>query len=154
MFDTIVIATDGSESVRRAVDVALDLADRFDAEVHCLYVVDEGDVASSPERLRDEMEDALVERGEEAIDEVRDSTDRDVVAAVEEGHPASEIDEFARDVDADVVVMGTRGRHGENRFLIGSVAERVVRTCPIPVLTVRQLADDEDTELTGTPETA
>ncbi|MFD1599113.1 universal stress protein [Halobellus rarus] len=155
MFETIVVATDGSESVRRAVDVALDLADRFDAEVHCLYVVDEGDVASSPERLRDEMEDALVERGQEAIDEVRDSTDRDVVAAVNEGHPPSEIDEYARDVDADVVVMGTRGRHGENRFLLGSVAERVVRTCPIPVLTVRQLADDEgEAELTGTPETA
>ncbi|WP_336021555.1 universal stress protein [Halobellus salinisoli] len=153
MFETIVIATDGSESVRRAVDVALDLADRFDAEVHCLYVVDEGDVASAPERLREEMESALVERGEEAIDEVRDSTDRDVVTAIEEGRPASVIDEYARGVDADVVAMGTRGRHGENRFLIGSVAERVVRTCPIPVLTVRQLAADEgETELTGTPE--
>ncbi|RLM90370.1 MULTISPECIES: universal stress protein [Halobellus] len=153
MFETIVIATDGSESVRRAVDVALDLADRFDAEVHCLYVVDEGDVASSPERLRDEMQDALVERGEEAIDEVRESTDRDVVTAIEEGHPPSVIDEYARNVDADVVALGTRGRHGENRFLIGSVAERVVRTCPIPVLTVRQLAADEgEDELTGTPE--
>ena len=153
MFETIVVATDGSESVRRAVDVALDLADRFDAEVHCLYVVDEGDVASSPERLRDEMQDALVERGEEAIDEVRESTDRDVVTAIEEGHPPSVIDEYARNVDADVVALGTRGRHGENRFLIGSVAERVVRTCPIPVLTVRQLAADEgEDELTGTPE--
>ena len=153
MFETIVIATDGSESVRRAVDVALDLADRFDAEVHCLYVVDEGDVASSPERLRDEMQDALVERGEEAIDEVRESTDRDVVTAIKEGHPPSVIDEYALNVDADVVALGTRGRHGENRFLIGSVAERVVRTCPIPVLTVRQLAADEgEDELTGTPE--
>jgi len=153
MFETIVIATDGSESVRRAVDVALDLADRFDAEVHCLYVVDEGDVASAPERLREEMDAALVERGEEAIDEVRESTDRDVVTAIKEGRPASVIDEYAREVDADVVAMGTRGRHGENRFLIGSVAERVVRTCPIPVLTVRQLAADEgETELTGTPE--
>ncbi|MFB6092303.1 MAG: universal stress protein [Haloquadratum sp.] len=155
MFETIVIATDGSESVRRAVDVALDLAERFEAEVHCLYVVDEGDVASSPERLRDEMEAALVERGEEAIDEVRESADRDVTAAIEEGHPPSVIDEYAREVDADMVAMGTRGRHGENRFLIGSVAERVVRTCPVPVLTVRQLATDEsEDELTGTPERA
>ncbi|MGQ4554348.1 universal stress protein [Halobellus sp. GM3] len=154
MFETIVVATDGSESVRRAVDVALDLAARFDAEVHCLYVVDEGDVASSPERLREEMRDALVERGEEAIAEIRDAADRDVVTAIEEGHPPSVIDEYARGVDADMVAMGTRGRHGENRFLIGSVAERVVRTCPVPVLTVRQLAADEgETELTGTPET-
>jgi len=155
MFETIVIATDGSESVRRAVDVALDLADRFDAEVHCLYVVDEGDVASSPERLRDEMAEALEDRGREAIDEVRESTVREVTGAIEEGHPPSVIDEYAREADADVVAMGTRGRHGENRFLIGSVAERVVRTCPVPVLTVRQLATDEgDDALSGTPERA
>jgi nucleotide-binding universal stress UspA family protein len=62
---------------------------------------------------------------------------------VREGRPASEIDAYARSVDADLVAMGTRGRHGENRFLIGSVAERVVRTCPVPVLTVRQLTDED-----------
>ncbi|AFK19581.2 MULTISPECIES: universal stress protein [Haloferax] len=139
MFDTIVIATDGSASVRRAVRVAVDLAERFDASVHALYVVDAGDVETSPERLRDEMREALRERGEEAIAEVRAETDRDVTVAVREGRPAGEISNYAREVDADVVAMGTRGRHGENRFLIGSVAERVVRTCPVPVLTVRQL---------------
>ena len=84
---------------------------------------------------------ALEERGREAIDEVQESTGNDVVTAIEEGHPASVIDEYARGVDADMVAMGTRGRHGENRFLIGSVAERVVRTCPVPVLTVRQLEE-------------
>jgi nucleotide-binding universal stress UspA family protein len=51
--------------------------------------------------------------------------------------------DYADTEDADVVAMGTRGRHGENRFLIGSVAERVVRTCPVPVLTVRQLDGTE-----------
>ncbi|MFC6724764.1 universal stress protein, partial [Halobium palmae] len=50
---------------------------------------------------------------------------------------------YAREEDADLVATGTRGRHGENRFLIGSVAERVVRTCPVPVLTVRQLDESE-----------
>jgi hypothetical protein len=45
--------------------------------------------------------------------------------------------------------MGTRGRHGENRFLIGSVAEQVVRSCPMPVLTVRQLASDEQEPALG-----
>jgi nucleotide-binding universal stress UspA family protein len=153
MFETIVIATDGSGSVRRAVDVALDLAARFDAAVHCLYVVDEGDVASSPERLRGEMRTALAERGEEAVAAVRASTDREVGTAIRTGRPASTIDEYAREVGADLVAMGTRGRHGENRFLVGSVAERVVRSCPVPVLTVRQLSSDEDAEtVAGTPE--
>ena len=153
MFETIVVATDGSESVRRAVDVALDLAARFDAEIHCLYVVDEGDVSSSPERLREEMETALVERGQEAVAAVQAATDREVETTIREGQPAQTIDEYAREIDADLVAIGTRGRHGENRFLIGSVAERVVRTCPVPVLTVRQLAADEDTDTpVGTPE--
>jgi nucleotide-binding universal stress UspA family protein len=154
MFDTIVIATDGSESVRRAVDVALDLADRFDASVHALYVIDASEVDSSPDRLREEMREALTERGERALQEVAESTDRDVTTAVREGRPATVVGDYARDVDADVVAMGTRGRHGENRFLIGSVAERVVRTCPVPVLTVRQLADDEMDGPQGTPESA
>ncbi len=99
MFDTIVVATDGSDSVGRAVDVAIELADRFDARVHALYVVD------------------------------------DVV-------------DFADEVDANLVVTGTRGRHGEDRFLIGSVAETVVRTCPVPVLTVRRLTDEDPRRVT------
>lgn len=139
MFDTIVIATDGSESVGRAVDVALDLAGRFDAAVHALYVVDEGEVESSPDDLRADMREALADRGEEATDAVADAADRPVTTAVREGRPTAEISAYAREIDADMVATGTRGRHGENRFLIGSVAERVVRTCPVPVLTVRQL---------------
>ncbi len=142
-FDHIVIATDGSESVRRAVRVALDFAERFDATVHALYVVDEGEVESSPERVREEMRAALDDSGAEALREVVAAADRPVTTAVREGRPATVIREYAVEHDADVVAMGTRGRHGENRFLIGSVAERVVRTCPVPVLTVRQLDESE-----------
>jgi nucleotide-binding universal stress UspA family protein len=142
MFDTIVIATDGSESVRRAVDVALDLADRFDATVHALYVIDEGEVEGSPEQVREEMRAALEDSGPTALSAIEAATDRPVTTAVREGRPATAIREYATGHDADVVAMGTRGRHGENRFLIGSVAERVVRTCPVPVLTVRQLQED------------
>jgi len=142
MIDSVVIATDGSESVTRAVRVALDLAQRFDASVHALYVVDTGEVDSSPEELRDELRSALESQGEEALDAVRNHADREVTTAVREGRPAAEITEYAREQDADMVATGTRGRHGENRFLIGSVAERVVRSCPVPVLTVRQLEDE------------
>jgi len=142
-FDTIVIATDGSESVRRAVHVALDFAERFDAAVHALYIVDEGEVEASPEQVREEMRAALDDSGQDALDEVAAAADRPITTAVREGRPATEIREYAVEHDADVVAMGTRGRHGENRFLIGSVAERVVRTCPVPVLTVRQLDEGE-----------
>ncbi|ELZ32159.1 universal stress protein [Halorubrum sp. E3] len=148
MFDTIVVATDGSDSVRRAVSVAVDVAARFDAEVHAVYVVDAGEVESSPDTVREDLRDALDDEGRDALDRVSDAAhdrdgDLDVTIEVREGRPASEIDAYARSVDADLIAMGTRGRHGENRFLIGSVAERVVRTCPVPVLTVRQLTEED-----------
>ena len=139
MIDTVVLATDGSESVGRAVAVAVDLAERFEATVHALYVVDAGEVESAPDAVREEVRDALNEQGEEALADLETTTDGEVHTAIREGRPAAEICSYAREVDADVVATGTRGRHGENRFLIGSVAERVVRTCPRPVLTVRQL---------------
>ncbi|CAP14889.1 MULTISPECIES: universal stress protein [Halobacterium] len=149
MIDTVVIATDGSESVGRAVDVALDVAARFDAAVHALYVLEASDVESAPDEVRTDMRDALEERGKDAVSAVADRADVSVTTAVRAGRPPAEISQYARDVDADAVATGTRGRHGENRFLIGSVAERVVRTCPVPVLTVRQLADTDAEQTTA-----
>jgi len=144
MFDTVVVATDGSASVRRAVTAALDLAERFDASVHALYVIDEAHVEASPAAVRDDLHAALAARGQEATGHVAERAGLDVETAVREGRPAQEIGAYAAEQDADVVALGTRGRHGENRLLIGSVAERVVRTCPVPVLTVRQLEGAAD----------
>ena len=141
-FETVLVATDGSESVERAVEVALDFAARFEADVETLYVLDEAELNGSPDRVHDDLRHALQEAGGEALVEVRRRAaahDVEVTTAVREGRPADEILAHARDVDADVVATGTRGRHGENRLLVGSVAERVVRSCPVPVLTVRQL---------------
>ena len=139
MFDTVVIATDGSESGRRAVDAALDLAATFDAAVHALYVVDESQVDPLPEDIHDEVRAALDEQATASLSAVEDATDREVTLTVREGRPAAEVTAYAREVDADVVATGTRGRDGEHSFLLGSVAESVVRNCPVPVLTVRQL---------------
>ncbi len=147
MFETVVIATDGSESAGRAVRMALDLADRFDAAVHALYVVDAGELRASPESVRADLEDALEAAGGEALSVVESEADEadgfEVVTAVREGDPADEIVAYAREVDADVVATGTRGRHGDHAFLLGSVAEAVVRRCPVPALTVRQLSEAE-----------
>ncbi|MFC7176360.1 universal stress protein [Halosegnis marinus] len=139
MFDTVVIATDGSESGRRAVEAALDLAATFGAAVHALYVVDESRVDALPEDVHEEVHAALESQAAESLAAVRGASDREVTVAVREGRPATEITAYAREVEADVVATGTRGRDGEHSFLLGSVAEAVVRTCPVPVLTVRQL---------------
>jgi len=145
MFETLVVATDGSKSVSRAVDCALDLAARFDASVYALYIVDASQVEALPDRLHDDVRDALDEQSREALSAVEAANDSlddraELETAIRVGRPADRIIAFADDVDADAVAMGTRGRHGEHSFLLGSVAEGVVRTCSRPVLTVRQLA--------------
>ncbi|KAB7516128.1 universal stress protein [Halosegnis rubeus] len=139
MFDTVVIATDGSTSGRRAVTVALDVARRFEASVHALYVVDETQVDGLPEDVHDDVREALEAQADESLDAVETAADQPVTVAVREGDPATEIIDYADDTDADMVATGTRGRHGEHSFIVGSVAETVVRDCPVPVLTVRQL---------------
>jgi nucleotide-binding universal stress UspA family protein len=148
MIDTVVVATDGSASAERAVEVAADLAAKFDAAVHALYVIDQGDVEGTPEDVRPEVAEALTVAGEEAIEFVREAAGdaADISTALRNGDPAIEICSYAREVEADVVATGTRGRHGEHSFLLGSVAEAVVRQSDIPVLTVRQLDPDEAPE--------
>lgn len=149
MFETVVIATDGSESAHRAIRTALDVASRFDASVHALYVVDTTEISTSPAEIRDEIDTAIETVGEEALTFVESEAEKtvgNVTTAVKRGSPATEIIDYADEVDADVIAMGTRGRHGEHAFLLGSVAEAVVRRSPIPVMTVRQLeaADTSD----------
>lgn len=142
MFETVVIATDGSKSAERSVRVAVDLAEKFDGDVHALYVVDTDEIESSPEEIRDDLETAIHEAGDEALsfaEDEADTSDPDLVTAIRQGDPATEIMEYADEVDAGAIAMGTRGRHGEHAFLLGSVAEAVVRQAPQPVLTVRQL---------------
>ena len=153
MFETVVIATDGSASAERAVEVALDFADRFGATVHACYVLDTGEMAGPRDEIADDIEAALESAGEEALSFVREegaeSLDGEVVTAVREGDPAIELVDYAREHDADLIATGTRGRHGEHSFLLGSVAESVVRESPIPVLTVRQLEADDPPERPG-----
>ncbi|ADJ16357.1 universal stress protein [Halalkalicoccus jeotgali] len=148
MFDSVVIATDGSESGKRAVSVALDFAARFGATVHALYVVDATEVEASPDGLREDLRVALERDGESALESISEAGG-DVITSVREGRPVVEICAYAREHDVDVVATGTRGRHGENRLLLGSVAEGVVRTCPVPVLTVRQLETAGDGATNG-----
>jgi nucleotide-binding universal stress UspA family protein len=150
MFDTVVIATDGSGSAERAVEAALDLAARFDATVHGLYVVDTGEVEATPEEVREALERALATTGGRALSFIREAADaeadEELVTAVREGDPADEICKYAEEHGADVIASGTRGRHGEHGFLLGSVAEDLIRQAPMPVLTVRQLEGDPNPE--------
>lgn len=147
MYGTVLFPTDGSDESLAALDRALDLARTYDATLHALYVVDTnypyGDYEGGAIDLAP-LTEALREEGDRTIERVEDRVDREGVAfvgAIREGSAVHrEIIEYAEEVGADLIAMGTHGRRGLDRWLLGSVAERVVRTAGIPVLTVRSEA--------------
>ncbi|MFC6905501.1 universal stress protein [Halalkalicoccus tibetensis] len=137
MYDDLLFPTDGSENAAVALEHAVSLADRYGATIHVLYVVNTNysDIGATGETTIG----TLRERGEETLREAEDRASAagvDAVARIEEGDPYRTILEYAGE-NADLIVMGTRGRSGLDRYLLGSVTEKVVRTADVPVFTVR-----------------
>ncbi|MDY6818941.1 MAG: universal stress protein [Halobacteriales archaeon] len=143
MYDQILVPTDGSDGTSRAVDQAVDLAATFDATLHTIYVVDNASLP--PDVSAGSILEALERTGEEATDSVvtmAESAGVDVKSEVLHGTPYRTIVEYAEEADIDLIVMGTHGRSGLGRYLLGSVTEKVVRIAEVPVLTVRMTDDD------------
>ena len=141
LYDRILVPTDGSEGVERAVRHALDLAAAHDATVHALYVVNTASFGGLPtETSWETIDEMLRSDAEEAVETVRrlgDERGVRVETSVVNGAPNAEIVRYAEREGCDLVVMGTHGRGGIDRLLLGSVAEKVVRASNVPVLTVR-----------------
>ncbi|MGA9187726.1 MAG: universal stress protein [Methanosarcina sp.] len=140
-YRNIVIATDGSENSKKAISYGIEIAKLSGATVHALYVVDTSSFSSIPmDAGWEAMYEILRKEGEKAIFEVKERGEASGVAVREviwEGHPSTEIIDFAENNNADLIVMGTLGKTGLDRFLMGSVAEKVVRGSKVPVLVVR-----------------
>ncbi|UPM41987.1 universal stress protein [Halocatena salina] len=134
MFETVVVATDGSKSTERAVEAAFDLTDQFDAELHALTVVESNSAEAH-------------NRAQAVLRNLTERIDRPVTTVIEDGPPAEAISSYATEIGADVVVMGIRGRDGPYGYHLGSVAETVVYDCPVPVLTVHHLDVEADGEV-------
>jgi len=145
MYDQIVVPTDGSEGTRGAVEHAIDLATTYNAALHTIYVADTnvGIDVSVAGTL-----DALEEAGEKAINEVIQQAEAAGVETIEgvvaQGTPHQAILDYVDEQDIDLVVMGTHGRTGLDRYLLGSVTEKVVRLSDAPVMTVRMPAESSD----------
>lgn len=140
MYETIVVATDGSEHAERAAERAFRLAGVHDAAVHVVCVAETGpfsdvrlpgDHASAESVIRDRAGEFVARLADRAA-----AADLDVTTAVPEGTAKNAIVAYAESVDADLVVVGSRGRDGVERLLLGSVAEHVARTCDRDVLVV------------------
>ncbi|MDR7554588.1 MAG: universal stress protein [Armatimonadota bacterium] len=140
----ILAATDFSPGAEPALRWAMGLAARFDARVTLLHVLDLslGALAGLPPEMA--AMPATIELAErvraEAEEQMRRLAARfpDAVPLLREGTPRAAILEVAKEIGADLIVMGTHGRTGLAKVLFGSVAEHVVRHSPVPVLTVRQ----------------
>lgn len=140
--DTILVPTDGSENAGAAVEHAIMLAQHMDAAVHALYVVNVSSYADIEGGIDiGSIQEALESEGSEAVGRVKrrgKTTDVPVTTEVRTGRPVSEIREYAEEIGADLILMGTHGRSGVSRLLLGSVTEAVLRRARIPVLAVPQ----------------
>ncbi|MBS3760279.1 universal stress protein [Halodesulfurarchaeum sp.] len=153
LYDRIVVPTDGSASSRPAIDHAIKLATVHDATIHALYVVNIASFSGVPtEGSWEGVSQALEREGQEALDIVEAACEAREVPVERlrlEGRPSQRVVEYATEEDGDLIVMGTHGRGGLDRLLLGSVAERVVRSAPVPVMTVQA---GEESDLTAMPE--
>ncbi|WP_457652948.1 universal stress protein [Rhodocaloribacter sp.] len=147
---TILFPTDFSMCAEGAFTQAAYLAARFDAELHVLHVIASDALdADSPlsyfplteEEVAEQLHLSVGKRLEAAIAARRDEEARVRSAYVQNPSAADGILAYAEAHDVDLIVMGTHGRRGIKRLLMGSVAETVVRSATCPVLTVRGVKD-------------
>jgi nucleotide-binding universal stress UspA family protein len=140
-YRNVLVPTDGSDCANQALSVGIDVANAEGAPLHLLSVIS---IESLGLDVRSEMQlTALEERAsgvvEDASDIADDSGVDSVSTAVEQGGSVHRtILSYVDDHDIDLIVAGTHGRTGLNRYVLGSVTEYLIRTSPVPVLTVRE----------------
>jgi nucleotide-binding universal stress UspA family protein len=136
IYDDVLVATDGSDGAMAAVEQGLDIAERYGATVHALYVLDTNTYAF--EDVPRSIVGLLKESGNSAIDEIAEmGRERgiDIKTGVRRGTPSQELLEYADENDVDLLTLGAHGRTSEVH--LGSTTERVIRTSRRPTLSVR-----------------
>ncbi|KYH25925.1 universal stress protein [Halalkalicoccus paucihalophilus] len=137
MYDRILVATDGSADAERAAEHAVDLARRYGAELHCLYVIETRTAYDNAIVEPEIVHRRLREEGEEALDAIEADARGvgTVVSSIESGVPAEVITAYSDENGIDLVVMGAKGKSAFKTILLGSTTEAVVRS-GLPVLIV------------------
>ncbi|MFC7138972.1 universal stress protein [Halosimplex aquaticum] len=154
-YDDVLIPTDGSPAAEVAIDHGIAVADAFDATVHAVYVVDTMALAGGADTAvpgggggggaaTGDILEPLVSSGEDATERIAERAREeglDATSEVIEGSPGSSLVDYVDSASIDFVAMGTHGRTGLDRVLLGSTTERLMRHANAPVLSVRT---DED----------
>jgi nucleotide-binding universal stress UspA family protein len=144
---TILLPTDGSECSRKAMTYAMSLGRQYGGRIVALHVIDVGweeqtriaSVEVGPE-LMHKLHDGYAQEARRILQEVLDTGAESGVPVdtrMIKGIPSEGIVRLGKELPADLIIMGTHGHRGVSHFLLGSVAEKVVRRAPCPVLTVR-----------------
>jgi nucleotide-binding universal stress UspA family protein len=147
MFQNIILPVDGSKPSQKAAEVGIDLAKLSKGRVTALFVIDIGKEYAGiggvswniADKVVQGVKDSLQQLGDETLKGVGEMAQKAGVsfeAKVVEGQPATEIIKMAETSNADMIVMGRLGRTGISKFLMGSVADKVVRHSRVPVLMV------------------
>ena len=138
-FEKILVPTDGSEFTKAAASKAMDLAEMTDGTITVLYVIDQTLFMNVPmDSAISSVYAALKKEGQDAVSTIAkmcEARNIKVNTEVADGQPVKIILETAKNYD--LIVMGTLGRTGMSKLLMGSVAERVVRQSTGPVMVVR-----------------
>jgi nucleotide-binding universal stress UspA family protein len=140
MYEHILLPTDGSVEMAKAVEQSFHQATQNNSIIHVVYVVDVRAYVMLPEETQKRVRELLMEEGENAVQFVKqqaEQRDIPIETVILEGIPHEEIIAYSDDEEMDLIVMGTHGQSGDQKRVLGSVAEEVVRRAEIPVLTVR-----------------
>ncbi len=144
----ILIGTDGSELMETVYEHCAYLARLTNATVHIAYVLDIAGFASIPiDSTWENMYDVLLDEGKAITENAKKAVishgigKAAIMTAVLQGHPSDELNTYVENNAIDLIVIGTHGRRGLDRLLIGSVADKVIRGAKVPVLVVRSTAN-------------
>jgi nucleotide-binding universal stress UspA family protein len=144
MFKHILVPTDFGEPAEQALELAIELAGKFDAKLTLLhaYSLPSMPYTSGLALPMEEIADAAEEALENALERARKRYPR-CEGLVQAGAASERILAVTKESGVDLIAMGTHGRRGLSRFMLGSVAERIVRTSPVPVLIAADRVDAE-----------
>lgn len=135
----ILIAHDGSKSSEKALKQAFEIADKFGSSVTVISVVPELYLTELMEMDRLRILETLTEEAKKIMDKIKIKTvgSKPVKTIVAQGNPAEEILETAKKIRADLIVTGSHGRHGAQKFLLGSISSKIIDHAPCTVLVVK-----------------
>ncbi|NYB51319.1 MAG: universal stress protein [Methanobacteriaceae archaeon] len=148
MYQKILLPTDGSKYAEKAAQHAIWIASKSNAEIIVLNVIETSSLVGLPaEDLIVRIKEMLKEEGRRSLERISEMVSDSakeakleekikVTLKTEEGSPGDSILKTIEKENVDLVVMGTSGKHGLDRFLLGSVTEKVVRSAKCPVLAV------------------